>query len=163
MTDQVSDLLGTVREEILLYRELVEHARRKTSLLAQGGLEAILDSNKTDEALNARLRMLAQQMTRLCSDLGRIFRIRREEVTLMKLADRLEPSFALELRALAVVFRDLAKQLKSISRNNARFMETSLRYSRGLLTLLGNASGAYQPSGTFERLPAVHSTFSRQA
>jgi hypothetical protein len=87
MDDRVSDLLGIVREEINLYRELIEHARRKTALLIQGRVEAILESNKIEEAFNLKLHTLEMEMGRLCHDLSKSFRIPREEFTLIRLAD----------------------------------------------------------------------------
>ena len=58
MESRVSELLGLIREEISLYRDLIEHARRKTSLLVQGSVQAILESNKIEETFNLKLRML---------------------------------------------------------------------------------------------------------
>ncbi|MCK7492387.1 MAG: hypothetical protein MZW92_12870 [Comamonadaceae bacterium] len=46
MDHYLSELLGLIREEIRIYRDLIEHARRKTSLLIVGSVQAILDSNK---------------------------------------------------------------------------------------------------------------------
>ena len=135
MDDQISDLLGIMREEIHLYRDLIEHARQKTALLVQGRVEAILESNKTEEAFNARLRDLEAEMARLCRDLGRAFGIPREEFTLMKLADSLEQSLALEIKSQTALFRNIVKQLKSVNQRNMRLIEKSIRYSGGLLAL----------------------------
>ena len=63
MTDRISDLLGIIREEINLYRDLVEQARRKTSLLVQGSVEAIQESNRIEEAFNSVWRTLYAQVT----------------------------------------------------------------------------------------------------
>jgi hypothetical protein len=163
MSDPISDLLGIVREEINLYRDLVEHARRKTPLLVQGGVEAILESNKIEETFNSRLRILELEMKRLCCDLGRAFRIPREEFTLMKLADNLDQSLAQELRSQATLFRNIVKQLKSVSRRNMRLTEKSILFSRGLLEFISNASGAYRPNGLFEQIPSIQPSFSQRA
>ena len=163
MSDPISDLLGIVREEINLYRDLVEHARRKTALLVQGSAEAILESNRIEETFNSKLRALEMEMTRICRDLGRAFRIPREELTLMKLADHLEQSLALEIRSQTALFRNIVKQLKSVSQRNMRLIEKSIHYSRGLLALIANASGSYRPNGLFEQIPSIQPTFSQRA
>ncbi len=163
MTDRVSDLLGIIREEINLYRDLVEHARRKTSLLVQGGVEAILESNKVEETFNSRLRELELEIQRLCKDLSQAFRIPCGEFTLVKLADNLEQSRALELRAQAALLRNLVQELKSVSRRNMRLIEKSMLYSRGLLAIICNASESYRPSGSFEPIPSIQPTFSQRA
>ncbi len=141
MTDKISDLLRIIREEIGLYRDLMEHARRKTALLVQGRVEAILESNKIDETYNVKLRMLETEMARICFDLNQAFRIPREEFTLMKLADSLEQSLALEFNSHIALFRNLIMQLKSVNQRNRRLIERSVRYSEGLLALFSNARG----------------------
>jgi flagellar biosynthesis/type III secretory pathway chaperone len=163
MNDKISDLLGIVREEINLYRDLVEHARRKTALLIKGHVEAILESNKIDEMFNAKLRMLESEMACLCRDLGQAFRIPREEFTLMKLAESLEQSFALEIKSQTALFRNIVKEMKSVNQRNMRLIERSIRYSEGLLALFSNAKGSYQPTGLFRPIPNIQPTFSQRA
>jgi hypothetical protein len=163
MSEKISELLGIVREEISLYRDLMEHARRKTALLVQGRVEAILESNKIEETFNAKLRELEAEMANLCRDLCQVFRIPREEFTLMKLADSLEQSLALEIKSQATLFRNIVRQLKSVNQRNMRLIERSLRYSEGLLALFSNATGSYQPTGLFEPIPNMQPTFSQRA
>jgi hypothetical protein len=163
MSDQISELLGIVRDEIRLYRDLIEHARRKTALLVQGRVEAILESNKTEEAFNTKLRALESEMVCLCRDLGQAFRIPREEFTLMKLADSLEQSLALEIQSQAALFRNIVKQLKSVNQRNMRLIERSVRYSGGILALISNATRSYQPTGQFESIPNLQPTYSQRA
>ena len=163
MDNRISDLLGIVREEINLYRDLIEHTRRKTALLVQGRVDAILESNKSEESFNIKLRSLESEMTRLCAELAESFRIPREEFTLMKLADNLEQSLAVEIRSQTTLFRNIVKQLKSVSQRNMRLIEKSLDYSRGLLILLSNASSSYHQSGLFEPIPSIQPTFSQRA
>jgi hypothetical protein len=163
MRDQISELLGIIREEIHLYRDLIEHARRKTALLVQGRVEAILESNKAEEAFNAKLRALETEMLRLCRDLGEALKIPREEFTLMKLADSLEQSLSLEIKSQTVLFRNIVRQLKSVNQRNMRLVERSIRYSQGLLAFFASAAGSYRPTGLFEPIPSMQPTFSRRA
>jgi len=163
MGDPVSDLLGIVREEINLYRNLIEHAQKKTALLVQGSVDAIQESNRMDESFNAKLRALEVEMGRVCRELSQGFRIPREEFTLMKLADNLEPSIAFEIRSQTTLFREIVKQLKSISRRNRKLIEKSVRCSRGLLSLISNASGSYRQNGLFEQIPSIQPSFSKRA
>jgi hypothetical protein len=159
----ISDLLGIVREEINTYRDLIEHARRKTALLVQGRVEDILESNKAEESFNIRLRGLESDMERLCRDLCASFGIPREEFTLTTLADRLEQSIALEIKSQAALFRNIVKQLKSVTQRNMRLIEKSVQYSQGLLDLLSNATSSYQKTGLFKPIPSITPTFSHRA
>jgi hypothetical protein len=163
MDDRISDLLKIVQEEINLYRDLIEQERRKTALLTQGCVEAILESNRIDEMHNAKLRALEMEMISLCQDLCRSFQIPREEFTLMKLANCLDPSLALEIKTQTTLFRNIVKQLKSVSRHNIKLMEKSIHYSRGLLALISNALGSYRHTGLFDPIPSVQPTYSRRA
>ncbi len=163
MEKLISDLLGIVREEIELYRELIEHARRKTALLVQGSAQPLIESNKVDETFNLKLRVLESEMARLCGDLSRAFHIPREEFTLLKLADGLEQSAAAEITTLSSLFRNLVEQLKTVNQRNTRLVESSIRYSRGLLDFLAGATTSYQGTGLLRPIPATHSTLSRRA
>jgi len=77
MESRISDLLRIVREEIAIYRDLIEHARHKTALLVQGRVDALLESNKTEETFNIKLRILETEMSRLCVDLCGALKISR--------------------------------------------------------------------------------------
>jgi hypothetical protein len=163
MDERISDLLGIIREEINLYRDLIEHVRRKTPLLVQGQVEAILESNKIEETFNIKLRILENEMARLCRGLCQAFKIPHEEFTLVRLADGLEQSLATEIKSQTTLFRNLVKQLKSVSQRNMRLIERSIHYSRGLLDLLSNATSSYQETGLFKPISSILPTFSQRA
>ncbi len=163
MEARISDLLRIVREEMAVYRDLIEHARRKTALLVQGHVDALLESNKIDETFNIKLRILEAEMARLCSDLCNAFRIPRDEFTLLKLADGVDQSVAAEIKSQTSLFKNLFDQLKSVNQRNMKLIENSIHYSKGLLDMLCNATSSYQRTGLFKPFPAGHTTFSHQA
>jgi len=162
MDKHLAALLGVIREEIEVYRGLIEHARRKTALLIQGSAEDLLESNKIEETFNIKLRILETEMTRLCRDLAQVFNIPCAEFTLLKLAEGTEQAVAEEIRSQATLFRHLLDQLKLVNQRNRRLVESSMRYSRGLLDLISNATGSYQGTGLFVPLPAVRTTISHR-
>jgi hypothetical protein len=163
MEQPLSDLLGIVSEEIALYRELIEHARRKTALLVQGRLEPLLECNKVEETFNIQLRILENEMARLCRELCQAFKIPREEFTLLKLADGVEQSVAAEIKSQTSLFKNLIEQLKAVNQRNMKLVESSLKYSRGLLDFLAGATSSYQGSGLLKPIPAIQTTLSRRA
>ncbi len=163
MENSISELLRIIREEIQLYRDLIEHARRKTALLVQGSVQAILESNKIEETFNIKLRMLEDQMTHLCIELCRTLKVPREEFTLLKLAEGLEKPVANEIKSETGLFRNLVEQLKSVNARNMKLIESSVLYSRGLLDLLANATSSYQATGLFRPFPATQRTISHRA
>ena len=99
--------------------------------------------------INIKQRSLETEMSRLCQDLSRSFRIPRDEFTLVKLADNLERSLALEIKTQTTLFRNMVNQLKAVSQRNMRLIEQSLHYSRGLLALIPNVSDSYQQNRLF--------------
>jgi hypothetical protein len=163
MADQVSDLLRIVREEIILFRDLVEHARQKTVLLIRGSVDAILESNRVEDALCSRLGSLEMEKSHLCRQVAEAFQLSREGFTLMKLHDKVEPSIVPEIKLQADLLRNLARQLRSVTQRNRKLIDRSLHYSRGLLAVISNASGAYRPNGLFEEIPLMPPSYSQQA
>ena len=163
MQARVSDVLRIVSEEIEVYRDLVEHARRKTALLVHGRLESIIESNKVEETFGIKLRILETEMERLCAELSEVFKISQEDFTLLKLADAVEPSVAEEIRRQIRVFKNLIEQLRSINRRNLKLAENSMHYSRGLLDFLANATSSYQRTGLFRPIHPARSSISHQA
>jgi len=163
MENRVSELLGLIREEISLYRDLIEHARRKTALLIQGSVQAILESNKVEETFNLKLRMLEDEVRRLCLELCQAFRLPREEFTLLKLAEGFEEPVAEEIKSQTGLFKNLIEQLKTVNQRNMKLIESSISYSRGLLDLLANATSSYQATGLFRPIPAIQRTISHRA
>lgn len=163
MNEQIAALMRIVGEEISLYRDLIAHARKKTALLVRGSLEAILESDKADETFNVKLRLLEDEMARLCHQLCQALQIRREEFTLLKLADGVEQSTAAEIRSQSALFKNLVEQLKGVNQRNRKLVESSLHYSRGLLDFISNATSSYQSNGLFKPYSAAHTTISNKA
>jgi hypothetical protein len=163
MEDRISDLLGIVRDEIQLYKDLVKHAREKTSLLVQGRADAILESNKIDETFFHQLQVMKAKRLSLCNDLLLAFGIPREGFTLDKLAERLDSPHALEIRTQIKLFQNVAKQLKHVGIRNRKLTVQALNYSKGMMAIIANASGSYQASGVFEKIPAIQPIFSQTA
>jgi len=163
MDEQIAALMNVVREEIALYRDLIEHARKKTALLVRGPLEAILESNKIDEAFNARLRLLEDEVARLCLQLCQALHIARDEFTLLKLAEGVEQSVANEIRSQSTLFKHMVEQLKSVNQRNRKLVENSLHFSHGLLDFISNATSSYQSTGMFKPYSAVTGTISNKA
>ncbi len=163
MDKLLSDVLRILHEEVGLYRDLIEHARHKTALLVRGYVDDILESNKTEETFNLKLRILENEMSRLCGELCQMVRIPYSEFTLLRLADGLSQPVAAEIKAHAILFKHLIDELKSVNRRNSRLIESSVRYSRGLLDFLCGSTGSYQPDGLLRPAPAVQTTLSRQA
>jgi flagellar biosynthesis/type III secretory pathway chaperone len=163
MDEHISALMRIVQEEIGLYRELIDHARKKTALLVRGSLEAILESGKTDETFNVKLRLLENEMASLCQKICQALHLTREEFTLLKLAEAADPSVAAEIRSQTMLFKHLVEELKRINQRNRKLLENSLRYSHCLLNLIANATSSYQSNGLFKPYATAHNTISSKA
>lgn len=162
MEPVISDILKIVREEVSLYRDLIEHVRRKSALLVQGRVDAIMESNKVEENFSLKLRSLEAEIRRLCSELCHKLQIPREEFTLLKLAERADRTVAVEIESQTTLFKNLVDQLKAVNRRNTRLIESSVRYSRGMLDMISNATSSYQGTGLFRPFAATQTSFSRR-
>ena len=163
MESRISDLLRILREGTAIYRDLVEHAQKKTALLVRGCVEDLLESNKVEETFNIKLRILENEMRRLCREMAQALKIPCEEFTLLKLAEGSEESVADEIRFQTGLFKNLVNQLRAVNQRNIRLIESSTRYSRGLLDFVSNATSSYESSGAFRPLPVAPTTISSQA
>ncbi len=110
-------------QEIMLYRDLTVHARKKTALLFKGMTKDFCRYKQIEQGFNTRLRNLEHQVTHVVRDLARAFGIPERECTLMKLVDNLEQSVALEVRRQIVVFLNIVRQLNSVSQRSVRLTE----------------------------------------
>ncbi len=102
-------------------------------------------------------------MARLCRELCNLCGMPCEEFTLLKLAEGLEQPLAEEIKRQTGLFRNLIDQLKAVNQRNMRLIESSVRYSRGLLDFLAGATCSYQSTGVFRPFPAVQTTISDRA
>jgi len=163
MDTRIPHLLRVIREETELYRELVEHARRKTVLLIEGRLEPIMESNKVDETFAIKLRILENEAERLGRELGQVFGIARADFSLAALARSVGEPGASQMEAHSAPLRGLVRELEQVNRQNAKLLESSMRYSRVVADFLSNLSGSYRGTGLLSPLAAAPPTISRQA
>jgi len=126
MDERICRLFGIIGQEILLYRNLTQHARRKTALFFKGKAGEIREYQKIEAGFNCRLRNLENELKYLTGDLGKTLGIPAEEFTLLKLADHLEQSIAREIRRRVLLFFGIVQQLRSLNRRHVRLMKGTL-------------------------------------
>ena len=161
MKEQISELLGIIRDEIRFYHDLLECEQQKTTLLSGGSLEELMECNKTEEGSVIRLRDLEAKRLRLCEKLSEELGIPRDEFTLARLAESLDSPN--ELNESAALLRNIVQCAQATGARNSGLIEKPLRYAEGMLTIFSNAAGPYQPDGTFNAEASVHPTFSQDA
>jgi len=162
MKEQIPELLGILRDEISLYRGLLDCEERKTVLLTDGQVEELLECSKNEEDGIVRLQELEAKRLRICEELCKKLQIPREEFTLARLAKFLdEPT--IELDESAAILRGVVQHVQVVGTRNRNLIEKPLRYVEGMLTIFSNAAGPYQPNGTFNAEASVQPTFSQNA
>jgi len=161
MKEQISELLGIMRDEIRSYQEALECEQRRTALLTGGNVEELMECNRIEENSIVRLQELEAKRLRLCEKLCEELGIPREEFTLTRLAESLDDRH--ELDESAALLRDVVQRVQAVGARNQELIEKPLRYVEGMLTIFSNAAGPYQPDGTFNTEAAVHPTFSKNA
>ena len=161
MKEQISELLGIIRDEIRFYHELLECEQHKTTLLAGGRLEELMECNSKEQDCVIHLQGFEKKRLRLCEKLGEELGIPREEFTLSRLAESLDNPH--ELNESAALLRNIVQSLQVEGARNSGLIEKPLRYAEGILSIFSNAVGPYQPDGTFNAEASVHPTFSQNA
>jgi len=161
MNEQVSELLGILRDEIRSYHDLLECEQRKTKLLTDGHVEELMECNRSEENSVIRLQELEAKRAHLCEKLCEEYGIPREEFTLARLAESLDNPHGLD--ESAAILRNIVQRVQAAGEHNRNLIEKPLRYAEGLLTIFSNAAGPYQPDGTFNAEASVHPTFSQNA
>ena len=161
MSEQIPELLGILRDEIRFYHELLECEQRKTTLLAEGRLEELMECNKSEEDSVVHLKELEAKRLRICEKLCNELEIPREEFTLTRLAESLDGQS--ELEESAALLRNIVQRIQIVGARNRGLIEKPLRYAEGMLTIFSNAAGPYQPNGTFNAEASVLPTFSQNA
>ena len=161
MKEQISELLGIIRDEIRFYHDLLECEQLKTTLLTGGRLEELVECNRTEEDRVVRLRDLEAKRVRLCEKLCVELGIPQKEFTLTRLAESLDNPQ--ELKESAELLRSVVQNVQVVGARNSGLVEKPLRYAEGLLSIFSNAAGPYQPDGTFNAEASVHPTFSQDA
>ena len=161
MNEQIPELLGIMREEIRFYHDLLECEKRKTELLACGHVEELMECNKIEEESVVRLQELESKRLSLCEKLCGELDIPREEFTLARLVESLD--CPRELDESATLLRKAVQNVNVVGARNRDLIEKPLRYVEGMLTIFSNATGPYQPNGTFNAEASVHPTFSQNA
>jgi len=161
MNEQISELLGILRDEIRFYHDLLESERLKNTLLADGRVEELMECNKIEEDNVTYLKELEAKRLRLCQKLCKELGIPQEEFTLARLAEFREIPH--ELDESAALLRDLVQRVQAVGARNRDMIEKPLRYAEGLLTIFSNAAGPYQQDGTFNAEASVQPTFSKDA
>ena len=161
MKEHIPELLGIMRDEIRFYRDLLECEQRKTTLLAGGHLEELMECNKAEEENILRLQELEEKRLRLCDKLCEELQIPREEFSLARLTEFLDSPH--ELDESAALLRNVVQSVQVVGARNRDLIEKPLRYVEGMLTIFSNAAGPYQPNGTFSAKASVYPTFSQNA
>jgi len=161
MKEQISELLGIIRDEIRFYHDLLECEQHKTSLLSGGRLEELVECNSNEQDCVIHLQELEKKRLRLCEKFCKELGIPREEFTLSHLAESLDVPH--ELNESAALLRNIVQNTRDLSARNSGLIEKPLRYAEGMLTIFSNAVGPYQPNGTFNAEASVQPTFSQNA
>ena len=161
MKEQIPELLGILRDEIRSYHDLLECEQRKTALLSSGNVEELMECNKIEEESVIRLQDLEAKRLSVCEKFCEELQIPREEFTLTRLAELTDSPR--EMNDAALLLRGAAQQIQVVGARNRNLIEKPLRYAEGMLMILSNAAGPYQPNGTFSTEASVYPTFSQNA
>ncbi len=162
MDKNLLELMNIMREELNLYRMLIDQLQKKTDFIIEGNAAALIQSSEEESSIAVRIRACENQFLSLCKCISEEAGIALEEFSLTHLMAKLEHSMAHQLRQVAVTFSGLVSQVKQLNQRNMVLLATQLNYSNAVAQIIYRSATCYESSGAQSAPDNVASQISRQ-
>ena len=133
-----TSLVDVLREEIVLYRSLVDLMTEEQKRLMAADIEALEEIEKKKETLGLRIRLLEESRQGLSDDLQRIVPLPGGEVTLTAIVAVSEGAVGNQLMECQSELRGLVTTMSSLVELNERLVGRSLSFLRGAVSIMGS-------------------------
>lgn len=134
----IASLLDVLREEIVLYRSLVDLLTDEQTTLMAADIEALEEIEKKKETIGLRIRLLEESRQGLSDDLQRIVPLPGGEVTLTAIVAVSKGAARNQLRECQSELRGLFTTMSSLVQLNERLVGRSLAFLRGAVSIMGS-------------------------
>jgi uncharacterized HAD superfamily protein len=163
MEKDLLQLIRIIREELDLYKNLVEKLRKKTDIIVEGNMSEIIKSTGEEEAVVLKIRMLENELITLCGSIATQLGIPFEGFTLSGLADKVAHGFAHQLRVFSDAFSELISEIRKANRRNMILLNNYFHYANVMTSMIYDATTSYENSGILSPLKPAASSISQQA
>jgi flagellar biosynthesis/type III secretory pathway chaperone len=147
----IDSLIGLLRREIVVYRELQATIAHEKIILLKPSLERLLESNSKKETVILKAKMLEEGRLKLVRKIAKMLDLEEDEVNLTILCSHAGSDQQTELQECQSTLNTLLAKSRQMNQNNKELLNYSLHFLQGSVdfihSLLSSASACYMPSG----------------
>ena len=147
----IDSLIGLLKREIVIYRELQATITEEKIILLKPSLERLLESNSKKETVVLKAKMLEEGRLKLVRKIAKSLDLEESEINLTILCSHADPDQQTDLRECQATLNTLLTESREMNQNNKELLNYSLHFLQGSVdfihSLLSSASACYMPSG----------------
>jgi flagellar biosynthesis/type III secretory pathway chaperone len=147
----IDSLIGLLKREIVVYRELQSTIAHEKIILLKPSLERLLESNSKKETVILKAKMLEEGRLKLVRRIAKTLDIEENEVNLTTLCSCVDHDQQTDLRECQSTLNRLLTESRNMNQNNKELLDYSLHFLQGSVdfihSLASSASSCYMPSG----------------
>ena len=147
----IDSLIGLLKREIVVYRELQATIAHEKTILLKPSLERLLESNSKKETVILKAKMLEEGRLKLVRKIAKMLDFEEHEVNLTILCSHADPDQRTDLQECQSTLNRLLTDSREMNQNNKELLNYSLHFLQGSVdfihSLLSSASACYMPTG----------------
>ncbi len=133
-TECYNNLVSILEEEVTVYRHFLDLVRHEYNILIESKLEALIENNKSKEAMVTKLKSLERVREKRARELAQTLNIFKPEgVTLLELASKMEMAQGDKLRSIHATLELLIKRVREHNEKNEVLVQSALTNIKGAL------------------------------
>ncbi len=149
-------LIGLLKREISVYRQLQATIAHEKVILLKPSLERLLESNSKKETLILKAKMLEEGRLKLVGKIAKMLELEENEINLTTLLSYADHSQEKDLKECQSTLNGLLSKSREMNQNNRELLDYSLHFLQGSVdfihSLFSTASACYMPSGKMRPL-----------
>lgn len=147
----IDSLIGLLKREIVVYRELQSTIVHEKIILLKPSLERLLESNSKKETVILKAKMLEEGRLKLVRRIAKTLDLEENEVNLTTLCSCADHDQQTDLKECQSTLNGLLTESRNMNQNNKELLDYSLNFLQGSVdfihSLVSSASSCYMPSG----------------
>jgi len=147
----IDSLVGLLKREILVYRELQSAITHEKVILLKPSLERLLESNGKKETVILKAKMLEEGRLKLVRKIAKMLDLGENEVNLTMLCSYADPHQQTDLQECQSTLNKLLTDSREMNQNNKELLNYSLHFLQGSVdfihSILSSPSACYMPTG----------------
>ena len=147
----IDSLIGLLKREIVVYRELQATIAHEKIILLKPSLERLLESNSKKETVILKAKILEEGRLKLVRRIAKTLNLEENEVNMTTLCSCADHDQQTDLKECQSTLNGLLTESRNMNQNNKELLDYSLHFLQGSVdfihSLISSASSCYMPSG----------------